>query len=84
MASFSQHQRRRLNILVDEKEGADEHLDIKEAIKEYLDRAESDEFYQFISFDDYPKYGMYDEKVEAPFVDTLADDSNPFYGTQRS
>ncbi len=67
------------------QEGADEHQDIKSAVDRYLKTREYGGVYQFLSFDDYPKYRMTGGEVEAPFVEellykiTLTDDSNPFY-----
>jgi len=72
------------------QEGASEHDDVKKAIDLYLKSRESSETFEFLTFDDYPKYKMADGEVEAPFVEELlhkitsSDEANPFYAAYKN
>ena len=67
-------------------DGDVEHTDIKQAISTFLGTGDSDhQSYQFINFEDYPKFELDGENVTAPFIDKLLakvcsdSDKNPLY-----
>lgn len=67
------------------QEGSDDYQDIKDSIDLYLKSRNSSGDYQFLSFEDFPKYKMEDQVVKAPFIEellrkiTFEDSTNPFY-----
>jgi DNA phosphorothioation-dependent restriction protein DptF len=67
-----------------EREGSDEHSEIKSAIQSFLDGNRNEEKYSFIDFESFPKFEMLDGEVKSEFFSTLLenivkDDSrNPF------
>ena len=69
-----------------EREGSDEHTEIKSAIKSFLDGSKSGEKYTFIDFESFPKFEMLDGEVKSEFFSTLLenivkdDSKNPFQG----
>ncbi|MEE8059023.1 MAG: DNA phosphorothioation-dependent restriction protein DptF [Pseudomonadales bacterium] len=54
-----------------EREGSDRHLDIKAAIKSFLDGREIEGDYTFIDFESFPKFQILDGEVESKFFSTL-------------
>lgn len=53
-------------------EGDAQHNDIKSSISNFLDEGDRSNLdYQFINFEDYPKFELDGEKVTAPFIDKL-------------
>lgn len=67
-----------------EREGDDEHLSIKLAIKSFLNGKRDDGNYTFIDFEAFPKFQIVDGEVVSEFFSTLLrkivkdDDRNPF------
>jgi len=66
-------------------EGDVKHQDVKNAMKTFLDEKTNKPPYEFLNFDDYPKYIVQDNKVMAPFIKELLakittdSEDNPFY-----
>ncbi|EAT12957.1 DNA phosphorothioation-dependent restriction protein DptF [Bermanella marisrubri] len=65
--------------------GDDRHLAIKQAIARFIDGERSFDNYQFLSFEDYPKFSLEEGKVGSDFIAQLlakvteSDDRNPLY-----
>ncbi len=68
--------------------GSEQHNDLKQAIKNYLDGKEDKtqpSNFQFLNFEDFPKYKPIDDQILSPFIKellhklTVADSNNPFY-----
>jgi len=67
-----------------EREGDDDHDQIKVAIKCYLESKNNEGIYSFLDFESFPKFQISDGEVHSPFFKSLLDkvvrddDKNPF------
>lgn len=67
------------------REGSDNHADIKESIKHYIDTKDSKNNIYYINFEDYSKFKMSEREVDSAFIHELLDkvteqsSANPFY-----
>ena len=67
--------------------GSDEHQDIKETFRTYLNNKQSslNTNHKFLNFEDFPKYKLIRDEFLSPFIKdlltrlTIADEKNPFF-----
>lgn len=91
---FDQHQQSQQPLVVGINVGmllnyrntaAERHADIKVAIDRFIDGKRSLDSYQFINFEDYPKFSLENGKAGSAFVEellrkvTAANDKNPIF-----